>query len=113
MLFNMSIQINTYPRYTLACTNSKVFKEHFNSEKVSSATIAKMKVAVIFFGTLATAIFLAEAIVSDYNLKSLVSSVNAGNIFRPPTSTSIVIVQNVTMMITKEIVDLMDHRYVV
>ena len=46
------------------CTNLWVFKEHFNSAKASSAVSANMKVAVIFFGTIATAILLAEATVS-------------------------------------------------
>ena len=38
-----------------------VYKEHFNPATASSDSQSKMKVAVIIFGTLATAIFLAEA----------------------------------------------------
>ena len=49
-------------------TNFEYLRSYFTSAKASSAVSANMKVAVIFFGTLATAILLAEAFVSEYNL---------------------------------------------
>ena len=72
-----------------------------------------MKSVIIFFGTLATAVLLAEAIVSDciFNLRWF--SANVGNVYiRLLTSTIIVSVENVTMLTTKATMEPMDHQYV-
>ena len=49
-----------------AYTNFLVFKEHFSSARASHAFTANMKSVIILLGTLATAVLLAEAIVSDW-----------------------------------------------
>lgn len=69
-----------------------------------------MKLVIILFGTLTTAVLLAEAIVSDYSFN--LWKFNAGKNFRLPTNTIIVSVENVTMMTTKAMMELMGHQYV-
>ena len=68
------MQINTCHRagdsikrmYSHACVhNAGVFKANFNSARVSSTIIANMKLIIVLFGTLTSAVLLAEAIVSD------------------------------------------------
>ena len=68
------MQINTCHRagdsikkdvLTCMCThNAGVFKANFNSTRVSSTIIANMKLIIVLFGTLTTAVLLAEATVS-------------------------------------------------
>ena len=72
-----------------------------------------MKSVIIFFGTLATAVLLAEAIVSDCIFNLWWFSANVGNVYiRLLTSTIIVSVENVTMLTTKATMEPMDHQYV-
>ena len=69
------MQINTCHRVgdsikkdvlTCMCThNAGVFKANYNSATASSTIIANMDLIIVLFGTLTTAVLLAEAIVSD------------------------------------------------